>query len=206
VVAGEDDDWLYARLQAPLRQAVMSLGDRLVAAGALTDASDAFHLPLHWLRSFAAGRPLPGDVRRMAAEGRLAQREARAHPPPLAAPKLRGPAPRGSSNDPSAPVLRGTGPAGRTVGRVVHRHGPKGAVPPSDAVLVATTLLPTELPLIHAAALVCETGGPLDHVATQARERGLPAVVGVAGAVAALAEGDTVVVDADAGLVVRASR
>jgi phosphohistidine swiveling domain-containing protein len=161
---------------------------------------------LHWLRSYAAGRPLPGDVRRMAAEGRLAQREARAHPPPLAAPRLRGLALRGSSPDPSAPVLRGTGTSGRTVGRVVHRHGPSGAVPPSDAVLVATTLLPTELPLIHAAALVCETGGPLDHVATQARERGLPAVVGVAGAVAALAEGDTVVVDADAGLVVRASR
>ncbi len=206
VVAGEDDDWLYARLQAPLRQAVLSLGDRLVAAGALTDTADAFHLPLHWLRSYAAGRPLPGDVRRMAAEGRLAQREARAHPPPLAAPRIRGLAPRGSSPDPSAPVLRGTGTSGRTVGRVVHRHGPSGAVPPSDAVLVATTLLPTELPLIHAAALVCETGGPLDHVATQARERGLPAVVGVAGAVAALAEGDTVVVDADAGLVVRASR
>jgi phosphohistidine swiveling domain-containing protein len=206
VVAGEDDDWLYARLQTPLRQAVLSLGDRLVAAGALVDPTDAFHLHLHWLRSYSAGRPLPGDVRRMAAEGRLAQREARAHPPPLAAPRIRGLAPRGSSPDPSAPVLRGTGTSGRTVGRVVHRHGPSGAVPPSDAVLVATTLLPTELPLIHAAALVCETGGPLDHVATQARERGLPAVVGVVGAVAALAEGDTVVVDADAGLVVRASR
>jgi pyruvate,water dikinase len=206
VAAGEDDDWLYARLQAPIRQAVLSLGDRLAAGDGLTDAQDAFHLPLHWLRSYAAGRALPGEVRRMAAEGRAAQQEARTFPPPLGPADPRPSAPRGSSGDGATPVLRGVGTAGRMVGRVVHRHGPSGAVPPADAVLVATSLLPTELPLIRAAALVCETGGALDHVATQARERGLPAVVGVAGAVAALAEGDTVVVDADAGLVVRAGR
>jgi phosphohistidine swiveling domain-containing protein len=69
-------------------------------------------------------------------------------------------------------------------------------------VLVADTLLPTELPLIQAAALVTETGGPLDHVAAQARERGLPAVVGVAGA-GQLPDGALVLVDADQGLVVR---
>ena len=49
-------------------------------------------------------------------------------------------------------------------------------------VIVARTILPTELPLIAAAALVVETGGPLDHVAAQARERGIPAVVGAVGA------------------------
>jgi phosphoenolpyruvate-protein kinase (PTS system EI component) len=70
-------------------------------------------------------------------------------------------------------------------------------------VLVAATLLPTELPLLDAAALVTETGGPLDHVAAQARERAIPAVVGVAGALSALAEGDLVLVDADRGVVVR---
>jgi phosphoenolpyruvate-protein kinase (PTS system EI component) len=86
------------------------------------------------------------------------------------------------------------------VGRVWRHEAGRG---PADAILVAATLLPTELPLLHAAALVTEVGGPLDHVATQARERGLPAVVGVAGATAALAAGDLVVVDADAGVVVR---
>jgi pyruvate,water dikinase len=86
---------------------------------------------------------------------------------------------------------------------VVLRHGPAGARPPEDAVLVATALLPTELPLLRVAALVTETGGPLDHVATQARERQLPAVVAAAGATAALADGDLVLVDADRGIVVR---
>ena len=45
-----------------------------------------------------------------------------------------------------------------------------------------------ELPLLCAAALVTETGNILDHVAAQARERGLPAVVAVAGACALLAK------------------
>ena len=69
--------------------------------------------------------------------------------------------------------------------------------------LVARTLLPTELPLLAPAAIVVETGGALDHVAAQARERGIPAVVGAAGACRALRDGDQVLVDADAGLVVR---
>ena len=70
-------------------------------------------------------------------------------------------------------------------------------------VLVARTLLPTELPLLSAGALVVETGGALDHVAAQARERGIPAVVGAAGATAALRDGDQVLVDGDAGVVAR---
>jgi phosphohistidine swiveling domain-containing protein len=72
-----------------------------------------------------------------------------------------------------------------------------------DTVLVARTLLPTELPLLSAVALVCETGGVLDHVAAQARERGIPAVVSAHGATDELAEGDLVLVDGERGLVVR---
>jgi phosphoenolpyruvate-protein kinase (PTS system EI component) len=68
--------------------------------------------------------------------------------------------------------------------------------------LVATSLLPTELPLLTVAALITETGGPLGHVATLARESGLPAIVGVVGAVARLAEDQLVIVDADAGIIV----
>ncbi len=68
---------------------------------------------------------------------------------------------------------------------------------------MARTILPTELPLITAAALVVETGGPLDHVAAQARERAIPAVVGAVGASAAFEDGDRVLVDGDAGLVAR---
>jgi phosphoenolpyruvate-protein kinase (PTS system EI component) len=69
--------------------------------------------------------------------------------------------------------------------------------------LVAKTLLPTELPLISTIAFVTETGGPLDHVAAQARERGIPAVVGAQGVSSVFSDGDLVLVDGDAGLVVK---
>jgi phosphohistidine swiveling domain-containing protein len=203
VAAGEDDDWLYARIQAAVRRALLALGQRLHAAGVLDGADDIFFCPLDRARAvaasaapptaWAAGEPVTvpvtaPDIRALARDGRRTFEAARRRPPPS------GTAAAGDS------VLRGAGTGGRAVGRVWrHERGPG----PADAVLVAATLLPTELPLVAAAALVVETGGPLDHVATQARERQLPAVVGVAGATRVLADGDLVLVDADQGLVVK---
>jgi phosphohistidine swiveling domain-containing protein len=176
---GEDDDWLYARVQTSVRRAILAL--RLPG---VERPEDLFFWPLPVLRAAAGGNP-PPDPAAVTRCGREAVEAARLDPPPA----------------PSAPgtTLRGSGTGGRALGRV-HRHG--GAPPTPDAILVAHTLLPTELPLLHAAALVTETGGPLDHVAAQARERGLPAVVGVPGATR-LAEGTLILVDADQGLVVR---
>jgi pyruvate,water dikinase len=85
----------------------------------------------------------------------------------------------------------------------VHIHVPGAAGAPPGAILVARTLLPTELPLVTPAALVVETGGVLGHVAAQARERGLPAIVDAPGASTAFREGDQVLVDADAGVAIR---
>jgi phosphoenolpyruvate-protein phosphotransferase (PTS system enzyme I) len=51
------------------------------------------------------------------------------------------------------------------------------------------------------AGFVTELGGPTSHTAILARSLGLPAVLGVANARAAVGEGDLVIVDADAGRV-----
>jgi phosphohistidine swiveling domain-containing protein len=184
VAVGEDDDWLYARVQAAVRRALLA-----VAAGlgdVIRSYDDVFFLPLPLVRELAAGAPPPFDLDARVAAARAAHQAALATPPGGAA----------ISGD----VLRGSGTGGRVVGRVWRHRGGRG---PADAVLVADTLLPTELPLISAAALVTEIGGPLDHVAAQARERGLPAVVGVGPAARGLADGTTVLVDADRGVVVR---
>jgi pyruvate,water dikinase len=53
---------------------------------------------------------------------------------------------------------------------------------------------------LRAGAIVVERGGPLSHAAIVARELGVPAVLNVAGATAAL-DGRTVTVDGDAGVV-----
>jgi pyruvate,water dikinase len=185
---GEDDDWLYARTQAGVRRALLRLGRRLVADGALADVGNVFYLPFPLVRALGGGaRPAP-RLAALAAAGHRAWRAALALPPPA-----------GTGGEPG--VLRGSGTGGRAIGRVVlHRpSAPRRA----DAVLVARTLLPTELPLLSAVALVTETGGPLDHVAAQARERGIPAVVSALGATLRLSDGDPVLVDGDRGLVVK---
>jgi phosphohistidine swiveling domain-containing protein len=198
VAAGEDDDWLYARIQAPVRHALLALGRRLVDAGQLKAVDDVFNLPLEVARAAARGAPFaPGVLQAHADRGLHAQRTARRDPPPLA------PAPAGGESAGRRQV-QGHGCGGHAVGPIVLRHGPRGALPPPDAILLATSLLPTELPLLQVAALVTETGGPLGHVATQARERGLPAVVGAAGALALFRDGDLAIVDGTSGVVRRA--
>jgi len=82
---------------------------------------------------------------------------------------------------------------------------PMPGVPARDEpfVLVARDLAPADtavLDLAKVLALVTEQGGPTSHTAILARSRGIPAVVGVAGALD-LAEGGLVVVDAARGAV-----
>jgi len=83
---------------------------------------------------------------------------------------------------------------------------PMPGVPVRDEpfVLVARDLAPADtavLDLSLVLALVTEQGGPTSHTAILARARGIPAVVGVDGALG-LFDGETLVVDAAAGEVV----
>jgi phosphohistidine swiveling domain-containing protein len=189
----EADDWLYARAQAVVRRALLATGHHLAKEGRLSDAREVFQLPLPLVRALASGSGTVGDLGALAAAGRAVTQVARKNPPPV-----------WFSGDDKA--VQGHGTGGSAIGHiVVHRSGCSPALP-IDAVLLARTLLPTELPLVEAAALITETGGPLDHVAAQARERGIPAVIGAAGASSLLHEGDLVLVDGERGLVVKLAR
>jgi phosphohistidine swiveling domain-containing protein len=202
VVAAENDDAIYARAQARVRHALLAEGRHLVDAQLLTDPTDVFWLPLDLVRGLARGaiRTTREEAARLVAEARRADAAARAAPPSLAGTSS------ATETTGTTGILRGRpGAEGVVVGRVRIWRG-DGAIDDPVAmpeVIVARTILPTELPLVDAAALVVETGGPLDHVAAQARERGIPAVVGAAGACAAFADGDQVIVDGGAGLVAR---
>ena len=199
VAAAEDDDALYARAQAHVRRALLREGSRLIAHGLLGQADEIFWLPLDLVRRQARGETTVSreHAARLIDDARRADVEARKAPPSLADAVRTAEGPG---------LVRGrSGAGGVCIGRVklwdvADADAGAGAEP---IVMVARTILPTELPLISAAALVVETGGPLDHVAAQARERGIPAVVGALGALAAFQEGDRVLVDGDAGLVAR---
>ena len=93
----------------------------------------------------------------------------------------------------------GTGAGGGTgSGPVTYDHDD----PPTNSVLVTTTLSPGLAPLLpRLAGIVAETGSVLSHLAILAREAGVPTVVGYAGATDDLPEGAVVLVDGDDGQV-----
>jgi len=96
------------------------------------------------------------------------------------------------------PGSRGTatGPA-----RIVRGPGDFARVRPGD-ILVCPWTDPAWTPLLRVAAgVVTETGGVLSHAAIVARERGVPAVLGVAGATTALTDGVALTIDGAAGTV-----
>jgi len=187
---GENDDWLYARLQAPVRFSLKAVGRSLVSQGLLDSEDDVFFLPLKLVSQIAdtpATSALP--LRDLVSNAEAFFQQQIHNPPPVAGSQW-------------SLQMRGHGTGGRVVGRVkFYQAGQRFT--DNESVLVAKALLPTELPLLSAAAFVVQTGGPLDHVAAQARERKLPAIVGVSNATTMLSEGDLVLVDADAGVVVR---
>lgn len=89
-----------------------------------------------------------------------------------------------------------TGPA-----RAVRGPRDFARVRPGD-ILVCPFTDPAWTPLLAmAAGVVTETGGVLSHAAIVARERGIPAVLGVADAVDAIPDGTTITIDGTAGTV-----
>jgi pyruvate,water dikinase len=99
---------------------------------------------------------------------------------------------------------------GDGVGAVAHRGRACVAADPGEAlarlepgdVLVALGTTPAfNMALSIAGAVVVEEGGLLSHAAVIARELGLPAVIGAAGAMAAIPDGALVEVDPVAGRV-----
>jgi phosphohistidine swiveling domain-containing protein len=100
-----------------------------------------------------------------------------------------------------AVVLQGqTGSRGKGQGVVLHAPDKGVTSVPENTVLVARSTRPELIEMMTSShAVVTELGGVLSHAAIACRELGIPCVVGVKGALTALAEGVEVIVDADAG-------
>ena len=72
---------------------------------------------------------------------------------------------------------------------------------PGDVVVMRHPTIGAAVVAVSAAALVCETGGVLNHLAVLAREVGLPCVTGVPGIVNALESGADLRVDGTRGFI-----
>ena len=203
------------------RRFVEHLGERLVNAGVLREASDVHFLTEAELRDALASRAehrvdhqATVDVRR--AEHRLAA--AVEAPPALGTPpepvedpfmdalrvRLLGMTPPDEAAEKDANVLAGVaGSPGVVTGtvKVVRSLEEASILEPGD-IMVCQMTLPPWVPLFSiVAGVVADTGGVLSHCAIVARDLELPAVVGTQVGTTVLGNGMTVTVDGTNGTV-----
>jgi rifampicin phosphotransferase len=184
------------RLIALFRKVLAGAGAELAAAGRLDRAEDVFFLEL---RDIKAG----GDLRAIVAANRAEYaREMGRRSIPRVITSLGETFYTAPTTTPGA--LTGTAASpGVFEGRVRVIHDPQGAKLEPGEILVAPGTDPAWTPLfLTAGALVMEIGGMMSHGSVVAREYGIPAVVGVAGATQRLQTGQRIRVDGESGVVV----
>ncbi|MFG1946743.1 PEP/pyruvate-binding domain-containing protein [Nonomuraea sp. NPDC048826] len=192
--------WLPALRSA--RRELLLIGDDLAARGLLASGADIMFLDL----PEALSAVLHGaDHRDLVAARRAAyERELRRHTVPGAllsdGTDVETLAPKEPAGD---GVLTGmAGAAGRATGRARVIRDPAGARIEPGEILVAPTTDPGWTPLfLTTAGLVTETGSPIAHGPTVAREYGIPAVICVRDATTEIRTGQLITIDGAAGTV-----
>jgi phosphohistidine swiveling domain-containing protein len=188
---------------AQIRQILWPVGETLVRAGRLHEAADIFFLSLAEAGAALAGADLRERVRSRRAT--FTRELTRRHVPLVLL---------SDGTEPTAPAqhiqreaagetLQGTpASAGSATGIARVIYDPHGAHLSAGEILVAPSTDPGWTPLfLQAAGLVMEAGGAMAHGAIVAREYGIPAVVGVAGATERIATGSRVTLAGAAGTV-----
>jgi pyruvate,water dikinase len=191
---------------AAVRRELARVGAELArgGTGAIETAEDVFFLDLVEARAALSG-PDGGDLRRRVGERRRAYEAElrRRHVPSVVL---------SDGTEPEAATLAAHATDGALVGTAASAGSvtaparvildPIGAHLEPGEILVAPSTDPGWTPLfLTAGGLVMEMGGANSHGAVVAREYGIPAVVGVAGATGRITTGQRVTVDGTAGIV-----
>ena len=190
---------------AQARELLWPVGEELVRAGRLKEAADLFFLTVPEAHALLSGADLCGRVSERRAT--FARELRRRHVPLVllsdgsestAVPQTT------QSTAQAEGTLQGTpASAGRVTALARVILDPNAARLSPGEILVAPSTDPGWTPLfLKAAGLVMEVGGAMAHGAIVAREYGIPAVVGVAGATERIATGNRVTLDGTAGTVV----
>jgi rifampicin phosphotransferase len=206
------------RVFGRVRRIFLEMGRRFHALGLIEEVRDVFYLEVEEILGVVEGASTTTNLRTLSI---LRKREfagyAGGEPPPdrfatrgvlgpgeSLLPLSDGPGPAATRvSGLSAGEFRGLGCSpGRVRGRVKVVLNPNEAILEGGEILVAQRTDPGWVMLFPlAAGLIVERGSLLSHSAIVARELGLPAVVGVAGAVAGLRDGDEVELDGATGVV-----
>jgi pyruvate,water dikinase len=189
---------------AQLRRQLALVGRELAAKGRLTTADDVFFLDLREARAALAGEDMTDVVRRRREE--FAHEMRRRHVPRVLLSDGTEPEAQIVPKRTTGGALAGTpASAGTVTGLARVILDPLGAHLEPGEILVAPSTDPGWTPLfLTAGGLVMEMGGANSHGAVVAREYGIPAVVGVAGATNVIATGQMIRVDGTNGLVATA--
>jgi pyruvate,water dikinase len=189
---------------ARVREILRPVADELVRAGRLERADDLYFLTFTEARAAPAG----ADMRSVVRERRVIyDREMqRRHVPRILLSDGSEPGSEPAlavAEGEDGTVLRGTpASAGRVTAKARVILDPVGAHLEPGEILVAPSTDPGWTPLfLTAGGLVVEMGGSVSHGAVVAREYGIPAVVGVAGATERIRTGQTITVDGSVGAV-----
>nr|WP_018526379.1 PEP/pyruvate-binding domain-containing protein [Alkalispirochaeta alkalica] len=181
-----------------IRNSLHDIGGELHRAGRLDQSDDVFFLRMDDLTSHS-------DLRQAVAENREAYiRNGRLKAPRLLTSTGEAIHSARMESDRDGVLCGVPVSPGMHEGRVRILHTPEeGRDLQKDEVLVTTGTNPAWTPLfLKVGALIMEWGGPISHGSVVAREYGLPAVAGVAGATRRLADGQRVRVDGQNGEVV----
>jgi phosphohistidine swiveling domain-containing protein len=219
----EHNFWIDQQAMFCLRRVFLEIGRRYAAIARLAAAEDIFLLTLDEVHRLPRGVPAPDQHALAARRARLDHARSLSPPGFLGSIPLMAPPPE----DPFVrSILRvlgdaALGPVSRSVpsaliqlqgqaasvgvvrgrARILRSLNDGGRLQSGD-ILVAEATMPAWTPLFAiAAAVVTDVGGVLSHAATTAREYGIPAVVGVSNATAAIRDGELVEVDGGKGSV-----
>jgi pyruvate,water dikinase len=194
-----------ALLLAQARALLSPVGDALVQAGQLDHAGDLFFLSLPEIRIALDGTDFRSTVRERRAQ--YDQERVRRRVPLVLLSDGTEPTIETAAAEAAKQVLRGTAASpGRVTAPARVILDPHAAQLAQGEILVAPSTDPGWTPLfLTAAGLVVQTGGAMSHGAIVAREYGIPAVVGVAGAIECIHTGQSVTVDGTTGTVALAA-
>ena len=193
----------FVLLMAGARRHLLAIGEELAHSRRLEAAEDIFFITLKETHEALAGQ----DMRALVRERRASyERElGRRHIPRImlsdgTEPEVTLTREQGNDTD---GVLKGApASAGVVSGKARVLLDPTGARLEPGEILVAPSTDPGWTPLFFTASgLVMEMGGPMSHGAIVAREYGIPAVVGVTGALEHITTGQQITVDGSRGII-----